>query len=128
MKKVVIVGGGFAGMNAYLEFHKRFHKKPGEIEVTMISERDTFLFTPLIHEVATGTLSPDNVVQSIRQVAQCCLTRFIEGTVTQVDVDGQKVTYKTGKRRCDGHKHSCEYKYKDCYITGANFYFLTFNF
>jgi NADH:ubiquinone reductase (H+-translocating) len=92
MKKVVIVGGGFAGIHAYLEFHKRFHGKPEQVQVTMISDSDKFWFTPLLHEVATGTLSPDDIGQPIRQITESCLN-FIEATVTKVDADAQEVFY-----------------------------------
>lgn len=92
MTKVVIVGGGFAGINGFLELDKGLHKKPGNVQVTMISESDKFLFVPLIHEVATGTLSPDDVGQPIRQITDSCL-RFIEAKITHVDLDKKEIQY-----------------------------------
>src|SRR5215475_8483223 len=55
MKKtrVLIVGGGFGGLYAALEFEKRRY---ADIEVTLISEENFFLFTPMLHEVAASDL------------------------------------------------------------------------
>jgi len=89
--QIVIVGGGFAGTYAYRELHRHFKNHLHEIEVTLISERDVFLFTPLIHEVATGNLSPSDVTQPIRQISEGCLARFIEGNVDSIHCDGKKV-------------------------------------
>jgi len=95
MTNIVIVGGGFAGVNAFLELDKQLHRKArlgGKAQVTMISESDKFLFVPLIHEVATGTLSPDDVGQPIRQITDRCL-RFVEAKVESIDLDKQEVMY-----------------------------------
>lgn len=83
--RIAIVGTGFAGVYAYLEFHKRFHGK--NLEITLIGETDSFVFIPMIHEVATGTLTPGSVIQPMRTIPQCCLKCFIEGRVTAVDCD-----------------------------------------
>src|SRR3989344_3133980 len=95
MTNIVIVGGVFAGVNAFLELDKQLHRKAGlggKVQVTMISESDKFLFVPLIHEVATGTLSPDDVGQPIRQITDRCL-RFVEAKVESVHLDKQEMLY-----------------------------------
>ena len=53
MKKarVLILGGGFGGLYAALEFEKQ---RDPDIEVTLISEENFFLFTPMLHEVAAS--------------------------------------------------------------------------
>lgn len=66
MKKqnIVIVGTGFAGIYTYLSLVKQFKKD--EVAITLISKNNYFLFTPMLHEVATGGLSEDHVVESVR--------------------------------------------------------------
>jgi len=89
-KHVVIVGAGFGGVYAYLELHRKLHGT-GRIEVTIINPNDYFVFTPLIHEVATGSLLPLGVTQSLMMLPRCCIDRFILGNATRVDYDRQVV-------------------------------------
>jgi NADH dehydrogenase len=82
--RIVIVGAGFGGIYAYLSLHRRFHKR-FQTEVTLVNDGDRFIFTPLIHEVATGTLLPSGVMESLRTLPQCCIDDFIDGRATAVD-------------------------------------------
>jgi 2-polyprenyl-6-methoxyphenol hydroxylase-like FAD-dependent oxidoreductase len=59
--RVLILGGGIGGLYAALEFEKR---RDPDIEVTLISEENFFLFTPMLHEVAASDL--DLTTSSIR--------------------------------------------------------------
>ncbi|OGZ43890.1 MAG: hypothetical protein A3J55_00460 [Candidatus Ryanbacteria bacterium RIFCSPHIGHO2_02_FULL_45_17b] len=88
--RIVILGAGFAGVYAYLRLHKLLHDTK-EKHITFISERDLFTFVPMIHEVATGTLLPSSITQSIRSLPPCCLNRFIEARVMRVDIDAKKI-------------------------------------
>jgi NADH dehydrogenase len=89
-KKVVILGGGFAGMFAYLTLLKKGISK--DLDITIVNKTDEFVFIPLIHEVATGSLTPSSVTQPIRSVATEC--RFLEGEVTRINLDAKKVHVK----------------------------------
>jgi NADH:ubiquinone reductase (H+-translocating) len=88
--RIVILGAGFAGIYAYLQLHKLFHKNPNK-HIVLISEYDYFTFTPMIHEVATGTLLPFSITQSLRALPPCCLNRFVEGSVLNVNADTKEV-------------------------------------
>ena len=48
MHRVVIVGGGFGGLQAAL------HLKGADVEVTLVDRRNFHLFQPLAYQVATG--------------------------------------------------------------------------
>ena len=65
-KKIVILGGGFGGLYTYKGLYKYFHKD--EIDITIVNRNNYFLFTPLLHEVATGSVGHHLVVESIRQI------------------------------------------------------------
>ena len=56
--RVLILGGGFAGLYAALEFEKR---KDPDFEVTVISHDNFFLFTPMLHEIAASDLDLTNI-------------------------------------------------------------------
>lgn len=62
MQRVVIVGGGFGGLNAA----KSLGRAP--VEVTVIDKRNFHLFQPLLYQVATGGLSPGDIAAPLRAV------------------------------------------------------------
>ncbi|MBS3177046.1 NAD(P)/FAD-dependent oxidoreductase [Candidatus Woesearchaeota archaeon] len=66
MKKIVIIGGGFAGVYATKHLLKRLRKE--DVEIIMISEQNFFLFTPMLHEVATGGISKENIIQPLKRI------------------------------------------------------------
>jgi NADH dehydrogenase len=59
---VVIVGGGFGGLNAALELRR------DPVEIVLIDRRNHHLFQPLLYQVATATLSPADIATPIRKV------------------------------------------------------------
>lgn len=61
MKKVIVVGGGFAGLNAA----KHLAGKPG-FQVRLIDRRNHHLFQPLLYQVAMAGLSPADIATPIR--------------------------------------------------------------
>src|SRR5262245_61692513 len=59
---VVIVGGGFAGLNAA----KSLADAP--VRVTVVDRRNHHLFQPLLYQVATAVVSPADIASPIRGV------------------------------------------------------------
>jgi NADH dehydrogenase len=87
-KKVVIIGSGFGGIYTYLRL-KSFIQEEG-LEINIISKNNYFLFTPLLHEVATGSLNPHNVLQPVRNIVNID-ANFIEATATLIDFESKKI-------------------------------------
>jgi NADH dehydrogenase len=84
--KVVIVGGGFGGLQAALALRR------APVEVTLIDRRNFHLFQPLLYQVATGGLSPANIAAPLRGVLHRQKnTRVVLGEVTGFDVPGRRV-------------------------------------
>ncbi len=96
-KRVVILGSGFAGIYAYLGLHARFHARERDIEIILVSEFDYFLFLTLIQDVATGELQPSNITFPVRTLPNCCLDRFVQGKIQQINLDTQTVTIEERK-------------------------------
>ena len=103
MKKnrVLILGGGFGGLYAALEFEKR---RDADFEVTLISQDNFFLFTPMLHEVAASDLDLTHIVNPIRKMLRH--VHFFEGDVRSIDIAKRQVVVAHG---FDQHTHSLEY-------------------
>jgi NADH dehydrogenase len=88
---VVIVGGGFAGLNAAKEL------ADAPVRITLVDRRNHHLFAPLLYQVATAQLSPADIAQPIRGILrrQQNLTVLL-GEVTGVDVEGKSVQLADG--------------------------------
>ena len=63
MKRVVVVGGGFAGLAAA----RALGREP-ELEVALVDRRNHHLFQPLLYQVATAGLSPADIAVPIRSL------------------------------------------------------------
>ena len=79
--RVLIVGGGFGGLYAALEFERR---RDPDVEVTLISQENFFLFTPMLHEVAASDLDLTHIVNPIRKMVRH--VRFFEREVQSVNL------------------------------------------
>ena len=90
--KVVIVGGGFAGLNAAKTLSQK-----RDVEVTLIDRRNHHLFQPLLYQVATAGLSPADIAAPIRSILSGSKnTRVLQGEVTSVDLNDNKVAADFG--------------------------------
>lgn len=96
-KKIVILGGGFAGVECARQLESYFGDS-SEIELVMISEDNFLLFTPMLPQVASGMIETRHIVMPIRAI--CKKTKFYEGRVKNVDPFGKLVTlWGTGEKR-----------------------------
>ncbi len=86
---VVIIGAGFGGLRAA----KSLANKP--VRVTLIDRNNFHLFQPLLYQVATAGLSPDEIAYPIRAILrkQKNLT-FLMDEVTEIDLPNQKINTK----------------------------------
>lgn len=89
-KKVVILGCGFGGMYAAKELLGAV--KRGEIELAIINKTNYFLFTPLLHEVATGGLTAGSVSESIRNIFAGYDVQIYEGDAEVIDPTTKSVS------------------------------------
>lgn len=88
-KRVVIVGGGFAGYHAARELARTV---PADVaEIVLVNPTDYFLYLPLLPEVAAGVLDPRRI--SISLPATLPGVRLALGEVTAVDPEQQRVQY-----------------------------------
>ncbi len=87
---VLIIGGGFGGMNAALKLD-RLLKRRLEASVTLVSRTNFYLFTPLLAEVAASLVNARHAVNPVRRMLR--RVRFIEGTVQRLNADRCEVAF-----------------------------------
>lgn len=89
--RVVVVGGGFGGLFTALELS-------GAVEVTLISNEDHFLHTPLLYEYLSGEVEEWHIAPPYRELLDERV-RFVQGAVVSVDFDKKEVTVAGRVRR-----------------------------
>ena len=99
--RILILGGGFGGLYAALEFEKR--REP-DFEVTLVSQENFFLFTPMLHEVAASDLDLTHIVNPIRKLLRH--VGFFAGQVQSIDLAARRVVVCHG---FDQHTHALDY-------------------
>lgn len=91
-KKVVVVGGGFAGINLIKKLckDKRFH-------VTLVDRNNYHFFPPLLYQVATAFIEPSNISYPFRRMFQKKGNlRFHMGSLLKVNPDKNTIETDTG--------------------------------
>ena len=87
-KRIVILGGGFAGMKTAECLEGELHTNSSAM-ITLISETNALLFTPMLAEVAGSTLEPSHISTPLRSSLR--RTEFIRGRVNAIDLENRKV-------------------------------------
>lgn len=88
--RIVIVGGGFGGLYAALTLQTELVGSE-LVEVTLLDRRNYFTFTPLLPEVAAGTLGPAHVSYPFRLLAKNGRFHFLQAEVTGFDLQARTV-------------------------------------
>jgi len=90
-KRVVIVGGGFAGINAAKEVARL------PVDVTIVDRKNYHLFQPLLYQVALAVLSPGDIAQPIRSLMRDYPNvQVLMDEVVGFDLPDHRVRLKTG--------------------------------
>src|ERR1700751_5068169 len=86
--QVVILGGGFAGVTTADALEKQFRGAP-TVSFPLISETNSWLFTPMLVEVATSGLEPTHITTPLRTSLK--RTRVLRSRVTGIDLERRLV-------------------------------------
>lgn len=90
-KRVVILGGGFGGINAAM----RLGNLP--VDVTLVDRRNHHTFQPLLYQVALAVLSPGEIAQPIRSILRNYQNiEVLMDEAVGFDIPQQRVKFKTG--------------------------------
>lgn len=90
--RVVILGGGFGGLGAALGL------KHADADVTLVDRCNYHLFQPLLYQVATGSLSPANIAEPLRNILKKQRnTRVLLAEAVDIDVERREVVLSDGR-------------------------------
>ena len=92
--RVVILGGGYGGIYTALGLQKAARR--GQIELSIISRDNYFLFQPMLSEVVSGNIEPPHIVNPIRRL--CPHANFYQAMIEAIDV-----VHRNVKIRYPGH-------------------------
>ena len=89
--RVVIIGGGFGGLNAA----KALRHAP--VDVLLIDRRNHHVFQPLLYQVATAGLSPGDIASPILDPPSSVERRSVAAEATKIDLDHKTVVLSDGE-------------------------------
>lgn len=94
--RILILGGGFAGIEVLRQLQKAFQNDI-RIDITLVSRDNFFLFTPMLPEISSGMIETRHIVTPLR--AFCNRAKFYETEVESIDLGNKQVviTHRIGK-------------------------------
>jgi len=104
-KRVLILGGGFAGLTVAMELDKKLARNR-DVEIMLINRDNFFLFTPMLHEVAASDLDLTTIVNPVRKMLQH--VRFFAGEVENIDLEKRAIIVSHG---FDRHHHTLPFDF-----------------
>jgi NADH:ubiquinone reductase (H+-translocating) len=94
-QRIVILGGGFGGVAVLKRLQSKFQSNIG-IDIIMVSKDNYMLFTPMLHEVASGMIETRHIVTPIR--AFCNRSRFYAAMVEDIDLKNKRVMIRSSTK------------------------------
>jgi NADH dehydrogenase len=108
LRNVVILGGGFGGMKT-AEYLERILEKEDAASISLISDTNALLFTPMLAEVAGSSLEPSHISAPLRSALR--QTNFIRGRVEKIDLERRVIHLCATTANSDAVGRSVPYDY-----------------
>lgn len=103
--RIVIAGGGFAGLYTALELQRLF-KRDHRVSITLLNDENFFLFTPMLPETGAGSIGTRHIVSPLRKLLR--RARFAEVAIERIDLKSRIVFARhslTGEAREFAYDH-----------------------
>ncbi|KAF6249792.1 NAD(P)/FAD-dependent oxidoreductase [Marine Group I thaumarchaeote] len=105
IKKILILGGGFGGINVLKTIQNKFKNEPN-IRISIVSKDNYFLYTPMLPQVSSGLIHPSDITIPIRKL--CKQAEFYQASISSMDLEQKLVTIT---RTFDGKVRALDYDY-----------------
>ncbi|MDP4163558.1 MAG: FAD-dependent oxidoreductase, partial [Bacillota bacterium] len=92
--KIVILGGGYAGLLTAVTLQKKVHKKRADI--TLVNKHDYHYLTTKVHETAAGTLDPNLIRFPIVDLIDSERVSVVQDEVVKIDLAKKIISMKNG--------------------------------
>jgi len=101
--RVLILGGGFGGVYAAIELERALRNRVN-VDITLVTRDNYFLFTPMLHEVAASDLETHTIINPLRKLLRRVKT--FTGNIETIDLERSCVVVTHGIHR---HVHELSY-------------------
>jgi NADH dehydrogenase len=91
-KRILILGGGFAGVYTAYELQKRLNDEP--VDIAIVNRENFFVFYPLLADIISGAIETSSILNPIRLVVP--KAALYVGDVTQIDLENRRVEIRQG--------------------------------
>ena len=112
VNRILILGGGFAGIEVLRQLQKAFQNDIG-IDITLVSRDNFFLFTPMLPEISSGMIETRHIVTPLSVF--CNRAKFYEANIDSIDLDNKQVviSHQIGKQTnpIEWRSHILKYDY-----------------
>ena len=116
-RKLLILGGGYAGVGVLNQIQQKLQNEV-DVSINIVSESNFFLHTPMLPEMATGTIEARHIATPIRNF--CKRARFYHAKVLDINLSSKCVLIK---RDSDTITRSLEYDYLVLALGGKTNFF-----
>ncbi|NDJ16953.1 NAD(P)/FAD-dependent oxidoreductase [Myxacorys almedinensis] len=97
MSQICILGGGFGGLYTALRLSQLPWNKLDKPQITLVDQRDRFVFSPLLYELVTGEMQTWEVAPPYAELLAGTEIRFKQTAATEIDVEAKQVQLETGE-------------------------------
>ncbi|MGH9204120.1 MAG: NAD(P)/FAD-dependent oxidoreductase, partial [Vicinamibacterales bacterium] len=102
-KRILVLGGGFGGLHTARHLEHTFRNDP-TAEISLVCRDNFFLYTPMLHEIASCDIDITHIVSPIRTLLR--QTQVFIGAVERIDLDARRVRVAHG---FEEHTHDLDY-------------------
>ncbi len=83
--KIVLLGGGYAGVHAAKKLHKKFKKMQDKVEITLIDRDPHHVLMTELHELAGGRVPEESVKISFDRIFSGKMVNVVQDEITDID-------------------------------------------
>lgn len=93
-KRIVVLGGGYAGVHAAKKLHKAFKKIQDKVEIILIDRNRHHILMTELHEVAGNRVDEESVKISYERIFAGKMVTVVQDEIESIDFEGQKLKGK----------------------------------